>query len=62
VIEIGDSVVVREPTPDDLWQHSFSGSIDEIIETVNGRIYKIVDSDGDVWDLERSDFEFDEEY
>ena len=47
MFDIGDTVEVCEPTANDLWNHSFSGTIIAKRED----IYVVADGDEDCWDV-----------
>src|SRR5690606_1658388 len=48
--KIGDTVIVADPKPRDLWNHSFMGEITGIFEALN--YCMVTDGDGDVWDVD----------
>ena len=47
-IKMGDTVLVPDPTNDDLWLHSFAGQVNSF----RGNLVCVVDGDGDCWDVE----------
>ncbi len=58
--EVGDSVIVKSPKPNELWSNSFVGSI-IAIDSAEEELYTIEDEDGDCFDMERHRFTLDEE-
>lgn len=52
---VGKSVVVHDPIDDDEWNHSFSGSINDYLETSN--MYMIEDQDSDFHTMTRDKFD-----
>lgn len=62
VPQVGDSVIVNEPEPNDLWSHGFIGSIKAInAEDEDEVIYTIEDQDGDCFDMGADSFELQED-
>lgn len=43
ILDIGTEVIVGEPKIDDLWEHSFTGSI---LKIVDNSYYMVEDQDG----------------
>lgn len=48
--KVGDTVIVADPKPNDLWNHSFMGEITNVEEDLG--LCVIVDGDGDFWDVD----------
>jgi hypothetical protein len=46
--EIGDEVIVDDPRPNDLWNHSFSGTV----KAFRYGCIVVEDQDGDCWDVD----------
>jgi len=59
--EIGDNVVVKDPTENDAWGHSFMGTIADIVDKNGERLYIIEDQDSDFFEMERDHFTLDHE-
>ena len=49
-MNIGDNVIVKDPRPNDLWSHSFSGTIVDI-QDESGQI-SVMDRDENVFDMD----------
>jgi hypothetical protein len=47
ILEVGQTVIVPEPMPDDLWEHSFTGRIDSLSLWAT-----VIDQEGDAWDVD----------
>lgn len=48
-LNIGDTVAVPPPDPNDLWVNEFSGTVDSFRDP---HTVDIVDGDGDHWDID----------
>ena len=48
-INVGDRVLVPEPTCSDIWSHEFQARVDEL---TNQGYARVVDQDGDYWDVD----------
>jgi hypothetical protein len=46
-LKIGQTVLVPDPMPDDLWLHSFAGTVESLSTWAS-----VVDGDGDCWDVD----------
>ena len=57
-IKKGDAVLVDDPRPSDMWNHSFAGQVEEI--KADGTVC-VVDGDGDCWDMEADQIQVQEE-
>ena len=53
--EEGDSVMVKEPKPDEIWSHAFYGIIYSL-PMHDADTYVIEDQDGNTWEMERDRF------
>ena len=48
--EIGDTVLVADPGPNDMWNHSFVGSV---VDTGEG-VVSVIDDDENIFDIDES--------
>jgi len=48
-LNVGDRVLVPEPTCSDIWLHEFQARVDELTTQAYARV---VDQDGDCWDVD----------
>lgn len=51
-MQIGDSVIVQDPRPNDLWNHSFVGSVVDIQD--ESGVISVMDQDENVFDMDAS--------
>ena len=56
----GTPVLVKDPGPNDSWNHAFSGHVKKVLNLKGGVVmYVIEDQAGEVFDAYREDFELD---
>jgi hypothetical protein len=53
-LDYGYTVSVPEPKANDMWQHSFSGSVHDFRPSTgtNSDLVTVIDDVGDCWDIE----------
>jgi hypothetical protein len=49
-MQIGDNVIVKDPRPNDLWNHSFVGTVVDIQD--ESGVISVMDQDENVFDMD----------